>query len=441
MKLDELIPNKLTYGSGLDGQSVSSASSTGLEIPAEITVVAAEQVPTSNTTRTSNGPRGANNGEMSQMSEHNDDDEAVAGEEEDQLSRRLYWGNPVLGVVCDCTHLAGTNPLVKIRFDIAIKTDYPREYVPPVITRLVNKYRIMFNTVTVQMHCMPYRYRDTDDWRQFIDWAEEMFIGATTTAIPQASEAMSTAFINIKQQMMLNEHNSNQCPYENHIVKITYQLILESAGLMLITVAQILNQLTLSSRDDDSSWGREGLKRIKLKDFAETKADDADFLHDFVGRPSESFKDNNHDDREGTLREVNQRLNYVQNVMMPSVESAMGDLLSDVGRIRNADEDVEEVPEYIKWSGKTILKEWSKDRLPRAMFHLMSVGSTLLTLSHVKDMDSDVWKMVMGGIRDGGKPGWAWNQVKRNTCPICGNQFAQGQNHLLQEACAVNLPR
>ena len=56
-------------------------------------------------------------------------------------------------------------------------------------------------------------------------------------------------------------------------------------------------------------------------------------------------------------------------------------------------------------------------------------------------MDSDVWKMVMGGIRDGGKPGWAWNQVKRNTCPICGNQFAQGQNHLLQEACAVNLPR
>lgn len=434
-----MIPNKLTYGSGLDGQSVSSAS-TGLEIPAEITVVAAEIVPTSNTTSTSNGPREANNGDMSQMSEHDDDDEAVAGAEEDHLSR-LYWGNIVEGIACDCIHLAGTNPVVKIRFDNAIKTAYPREYVPRVITPVINKHRIMFNMVTGQMHCMPYRYRDTDDWRTFIDWAEEMLIAATTTAIPQAAEAMSSAFLKIKQQMVLNEHNSNQCPFENHIVKITYQLILESAGLILITVAQILHQLTLSSRDDDRSLGRTGLKRIKDKEFAETKADDADFLHDFVGRPSESFKDNNHDDREGNLREVGQRLYYVREVLMPCVESTLGDLLSDVGRIRNTDKDVERVPDFVNWAGKALFEEWSKDRLPRAMFHLMSVGSTLLTLSHTKDMDSDVWKMVMGGIRDGGKPGWAWNQVEKNTCPICGNQFAQGQNHLLDEACAVNLPR
>jgi len=435
-----MIPIKLTFGCGVDGQSVSSAL-TGLDIPAEITVVAAKPVPTSNTTSTSNGPREAKNGDMSQMSEHDDDDETVAGAEENQILSRIYWGRKEEGIVCDCIHLAGTNPIVKIRFDNAIKTAYPREYLPRVITPLVNKYRIMLNMVTVQMHCEPYRYRETDDWRPFIDWTEEMLIAATTTAIPQASEAMSTAFLKIKQQMVLNEHNSSQCPVENHIVKITYQLILESAGLILITVAQMLHQLTLSSRDDDRSLGREGLKRIKVKDFAETKADDADFLHDFVGRPSESFKDNNHDAREGSLREVAQRLYYVRENLMPCVESTLGNLLSGVGRIRNADQDVERIPEYVPWSGKIILEEWSKDRVPMAMFHLMSVGSTLLTLSHAKDMDSDVWKMVMGGIRDGGKPGWAWNQVERNTCPICGNQFVHGQNHVLQEACAVNLPR
>ena len=84
-----MIPIKLTFGSGVDGQSVSSAS-TGLDIPAEITVVAAKPVPTSNTTSTSNGPREAKNGDMSQMSEHDDDDETVAGAEEDQRLSRIY---------------------------------------------------------------------------------------------------------------------------------------------------------------------------------------------------------------------------------------------------------------------------------------------------------------------------------------------------------------
>ena len=34
--------------------------------------------------------------------------------------------------------------------------------------------------------------------------------------------------------------------------------------------------------------------------------------------------------------------------------------------------------------------------------------------------------------------GWAWNQVKRNTC-LCENKFAEGGDNTMQEACAANL--
>tara|TARA_B110001450_G_C17518561_1_gene439563 strand:- start:280 stop:657 length:378 start_codon:yes stop_codon:yes gene_type:complete len=124
-------------------------------------------------------------------------------------------------------------------------------------------------------------------------------------------------------------------------------------------------------------------------------------------------------------------LMYLLKVEVPSIESTVGNLLADFEHIHNAVIDTcmsgtameidnstpgyTGVTGYDKWSGKNLWDEWSSYRVPLTMYHLLSLGSSLLTLSHTNDMDMDAWKMVMGRIQKGGRPSLRWNQVERNT--------------------------
>ena len=226
-----------------------------------------------------------------------------------------------------------------------------------------------------------------------------------------------------------------------------YKYVMESAGLKLLNVAQIMNQLTLNSIDD-----KRGARRRLLKNIQFMKREE-EHKNSFF-RSNEPFRDKYGAVREGSSKEVLERLHYLHDNEFAFINSSVNVLSYNFERIHNEvqvsytsvdmevhDDNGSDVNNYVEWSARQLWEEMSSNRLPLAIHYLLSVGSGLLSLSHIRDMDKDAWRMVMGGTRLGGRSGWRWNQVKSNTCAICGNKFEEEENpNFFNGARAVNLP-
>ena len=363
---------------------------------------------------------------------------------------RKYWGAKSQMIFCYCTHLPA-NAKVKIRFDNQLNTEnLPQCYQDILFGNYYGNYfnqvRLMYNMICNKLQTNQVQYRGVGRLDESIGWACSFLKFVTDIAIPQAKDEIFLVIDRMEKRLEKSEERYST-GYKNHVIKMGYKYVMESAGLKLLNVAQIMNQLTLNSIDD-----KRGARRRLLKNIQFMKREE-EHKNSFF-RSNEPFRDKNGAVREGSSKEVLERLHYLHDNEFAFINSSVNVLSYNFERIHNEvqvsytsvdmevhDDNGSDVNNYVEWSARQLWEEMSSNRLPLAIHYLLSVGSGLLSLSHIRDMDKDAWRMVMGGTRLGGRSGWRWNQVKSNTCAICGNKFEEEENpNFFNGARAVNLP-
>ena len=369
---------------------------------------------------------------------------------------RRYWGAKSQMIFCYCTHLPA-NAKVKIRFDNQLDTEnLPQCYQDVLFGNYYGNYfnqvRLMYNMISNKLQTNQVEYRGVGRLDESIGWACSLLKFATEIAIPQAKDEMFLVMDRMEQRMEQRKE-AYSTGYKNHVIKMGYNYVMESAGLKLLNVAQMMNQLTLNSIDDNRGDRRRVLRNIQ---FAKREEEHVKNGHNnnFDFRSNEPFRDKYGAVQEGSSKEVLGRLHYLHDKEFPCIESSVKGLLYNFEMIHHEvkvsytsvdmevhDDNGSDVNNYVEWSARQLWIEMSSNCLPLAIHYLLSVGSGLLSLSHIRDMDKDAWKMVMGGTRQGGRSGWRWNQVKSNTCAICGNKFEEEEHpDFFNGARAVNLP-